>query len=323
MKLDNTTQILFSPYDREVANPKRWNIHSKDEFIKFIERNNGASDCYTSVYPLDGTIDKITFDLDDEKRGVVGVAPEARRLYGWLLMKGYNVIPVLSGKKGIHLHLLLRPKKYDDAKGLLTKATYSILCDVFGYDEGKKIKSVFIDSSLIGDIGQLIRIPNTLRPPENLAWCTYLPADWVKMTTPELVSHMKSPMTYDYDLDGTFPTLDTFPEPPAEIIKWKIVEDTEPAHPIKDNKFLKGLLRPCLYRHMMSYHPGHAVRVASTVDLLQFFEPAKVLEMYRVLEWDEWDPDETMRQIYSCRHLKPYSCKRLRQLGIPRLCCVE
>jgi len=322
MKLDTTTQMLFSPFDREVANPKRWRIHNKGDFIKFIDQNNGVADCYSSIYPSDSTIDKVYFDLDSPD-GVVGSVGEARKLYVWLLAEGFNVVPIITGKKGFHFYLLLKPKQYDDAKKLLTSATLSILSRCFGYSENGVIKTTMVDPHVIGDIRRISRVPNTLRPPENLTWCTFLPDDWVKMSTAELVSHMKSPVTYNYDLDGVFPTLEDFPDPPAEIIKWKTFEGAESARPIKDNRFLKNLLRPCLYRHMMSDHPGHAVRVASTVDLLQFFEPTKVLEMYRVLGWTDWDPDETLKQIHSCRHLKPYGCKKLRQLGIPRLCCVE
>lgn len=322
MKLDQTTQSLFSPFDREVANPKRWRIHNKGEFIRFIENNSGRADCFSSIYPADGSIDKIYFDLDDPK-GIVACRDEAEQLYSWLVMKGFNVIPVLSGKKGFNLYLLLKSKQYENSKKLLTKATYSILCDAFGYDkETGEVKTDYVDAHPIGDVRRISRIPNTLRPPENLTWCTYLPEDWVKMSTAELVSQMKSPRTYEYDLDGTFPMLEEFRDPPSEIMKRKIIESVEPARPMKGNVFLKNLLRPCLYRHMMSDHPGHAVRVAATVDLLGFFEPSKILEMYRVLNWTRWDPDLTLNQIYSCRHLKPYGCKKLRQLGIPEVCCV-
>ncbi|MBU1037411.1 hypothetical protein KKF32_05340 [Patescibacteria group bacterium] len=321
MKLDPTTEMLFSPFDREVGNPRRWRIHTENDFIKFIEQNNGASDCYSSIYPADGTVDKIFFDIDSQN-GVTGALDESRRLYTFLLSRGFNVIPILSGKKGFHFYLLLQPKQYDNAKSRLTRATLSVLSECFGYSDDGVIKTATVDPHIIGDIRRISRIPNTLRPPLNLTWCTYLPPDWVKMTTAELIGQMKSPIKYDYDLDGSFPTLDDFPDPPAEIMKWKEIEVIEPARPINDNTFLKKLLRPCLYRHMMSDHPGHAVRVASTVDLLQFFEPAKIVEMYRALGWTDWDPDETMKQIESCRRLKPYGCKKLRQLGIPEACCI-
>lgn len=322
MKLDSTTRMLFSPFTREVANPRRWRIHSEEEFVKFIERNNGVSDCYSSVYPSDGTLCKIFFDIDSSD-GVMGSVEDARKLYSWLLAEGFNVVPIITGKKGFHFYLLLKPKQYENAKMLLTKATYSILCSVFGQSEDGEINTANVDPSVIGDIRQISRIPNTLRPPSNSTFCTYLPPeDWIKMDSVGLINHMKSPHIYDYSLDGIMPSLEDFPDPPIEIMTRKIVESIEPARPMKGNIFLKNLLRPCLYRHMMSNHPGHSVRVASTVDLLGFFEPRKILEMYRVLNWTRWDPELTLEQIYSCRHLSPYGCKRLRQLGIPEACCI-
>jgi len=320
MKLDATTQMLFSPFeDREVANPSRRHVRNIDDFIRFIEQNNGVADCFSSVYPADGTIDKIFFDIDS--KGVAGSVEDARKLYSHLLMKDLNVIPIISGKKGFHFYVLLKPKRYKEAKTLLTKAAYSILYEVFGSDNGK-INVGTVDPHIIGDIRRISRVPNTLRPPENLTWCTYLPEDWVKMSTAELVEQMKSPHTYDYILDGETPTLHDFPEPPIEITEWNPVESTTAIHPMKGNIFLKNLLRPCLYRHMMMNEPRHDVRVASTIDLLGFFTPQEIFEIYEVLGWKDWDPKLTWSQIESCKGFKPYGCKRLRNLGIPEVCCI-
>jgi hypothetical protein len=321
MKLDQTTRILFSPFNREVGNPRRWRIQTEDEFIRFIENNSGRADCFTSIYPEDHSIDKIFWDLDDPK-GIVGCRDEAERLYSWLMKNGFNAIPILSGKKGFHIYLLLKSKQYENAKMLLTKATYSILYSVFGQSEDGKINTTRIDPSVIGDIRRISRIPNTLRCPSNSSFCTYLPEDWIKMDTVDLITHMKSPHVYEYSLDGIMPTLDDFPESPLEITERAPIMNTTPIQPIKDNIYLKNLLRPCLYRHMVMDEPRHDARVASTADLLGFFEPRKVFEIYRALGWTDWDPDETLKQIESCRNLRPYGCKKLKQLGIPEACCV-
>ena len=314
--------MLFSPFEREVGNPRRWRIYTEEEFIKFIEQNNGVSDCFSSVYPSDGTIVVIFFDIDSPD-GVVGSVEDARKLYSWLLAEGFNVVPIITGKKGFHFYLLLKPKQYENAKTLLKKATYSILYSVFGQSEDGKINTANVDPSVIGDVRQISRIPNTLRPPSNSTFCTYLPPeDWIKMDTAELIIHMKSPHVYDYRLDGIMPTLEDFPEPPIEITKWNPIVDTTPIHPIKDNTFLKNLLRPCLYRHMMMDEPRHDARAASTADLLVYFTPQKIFEIYSALAWKDWDPEITMEQILSCKHLSPYGCKRLRQLKIPKICCL-
>ena len=322
MKLNGATQLLFGGFPREVADPRRRLVYGSGQFEKFVEQRDGVTDCYTSLYSQDGAIDKVFWDFDDPK-GIIGCREDAERLYTWLLAKDFNVIPVLSGKKGFHIYLLLKPKWYKNGKELLTKATYSIMCDAFGYDDDTgKIETAKADPHIIGDVRRITRIPNTLRPPENMTWCTYLPEDWVKMSTAELVNHMKSPHSYDYDLSGHYPTLDEFPEPPVEITRWEPQGGVTPIFPIKGNIFLKNLLRPCLYRNMMSDHPGHAARVASTVDLLDFFSPEEIYEMYRTLGWGDWDPEVTLMQIESCKGLKPYGCKKLRSLGVPEVCCV-
>ncbi len=321
MKLDATTQMLFSPFEgREVANPRRRNIRHMGDFERFIQQSNGVTDCYSSVYPYDGVIDKIFFDIDSSS-GLKGSVEDAKKLYSHLLVKDLNVIPIITGKKGFHFYVLLKPKRYKNAKTLLTKATYSILYDVFGCDNGK-INVATVDPHIIGDIRRISRIPNTLRPPENLTWCTYLPEDWVTMNTVELVEQMKSPHTYNYNLGVQSPTLHDFPEPPIEITEWNPVKNNSSIHALKGNVFLKNLLRPCLYRHMMMSEPRHDVRVASTIDLLGFFTPEEILEMYSTIGWKDWSPKLTWSQIESCKRFKPFGCKRLRNFSIPEVCCI-
>lgn len=320
MEIDPITRRLFSPFDREVGNPKRKRIYSLSDFIFFVERNNGIRDCYVSLYAMNGVIDKIFFDLDSDS-GLSGCLEDARRLYSWMVDEGYDVIPVLSGKKGFHFYLLLKPMKYPDSKLLLRRATYGILCEVFGTGEGK-IKTASVDPHPIGDVRRMVRIPNTLRPPENLTWCTYLPSDWLDMDVLELIEHMKSPHVYDYPLDGKRPTLYDFPEPPVDVTEWRPVGKTTPIR-VKGHTILQNVLRPCLYRHLVGDpEPPHVVRVAATIDLLNFFTEEEIFEMYKSLGWRDWDPDITRYQIRSCKGLKPYSCKKLRQLGIPEVCCV-
>jgi len=205
LRLDGTTIRLFSPFKREVANPKRKPIWSLRQFVKFIEENNGRNDCYTSVYPLDETIDKIFLDLDGPK-----ALEDAKAIYEYVyLEQDIPVIPVASGKKGIHLYILLKPKTYENPSNLLSMVTYRILEDTFG----EKVKETSVDPHVIGDVRRICRIPNTLRPPENLNWCTYLPPHkFVEMTETELVKHIKSPHIYEYDLNGRYLTLHDLPK---------------------------------------------------------------------------------------------------------------
>lgn len=323
MKPDSTTLHLFGDMPREVATPKRKVIRRVSEFARFIEENNGIHDCYTSVYPLTGMVDEIFFDLDGPKS-----LGDTKKMYGWLRNEGYSVIPVASGKKGFHLHILLKPRKYEDepteslesVKHLLLRASLSVLSSIFG---GGKETSVSVDPHPIGDVRRICRIPNTLRPPENLNWCTYLPPDdFLDMTEEDVARHIKSPHSYEYDFDGKLPELTDFPEPEGfELKTWEPVGYETPIIPSSGNEFLRRVLRPCLYRRILGPMPSHSVRVASTVDLLKHFSSETVFNIYRQLGWADWDPDKT-RYYIEHAPTKSYSCRKLRRLGIPSVCCV-
>jgi len=318
MKLDQTTLKLFSPFYREVATPSRRVVHSLGEFSKFIDENNGRRDVFTSVYPLTGEIDKIFVDIDNPN--ISEALQDAKILYSYLRNEGYAVIPVVSGKKGFHLYLLLKPKKYENAKELLTAVTYSILARAFN---GKT--EVSVDPHPIGDVRRICRVPNTLRPPENLNYCTYLPPNgFLDMTEKDIAQHMKSPHHYNYDFNGDMPTLEDFEVVEGlDFEKFSPVGNQTPIIPSKGDEFLKRVLRPCLYRHMIGKNPKHAVRTASTADLFNAgFDAETIFNAYARLGWSDWNPEVTRYQIEHCRYLKPYSCRKLRKLGIPSVCCI-
>ena len=263
-----------------------------------------------------------------------GAFEEACKLHLWLIENGYNVIPVVSGKKGFNEYILLKAKQYPDeteAKKLLKNATHWILCQVFGYGKDNRIiKTDTIDPQIIGDVRRVSRIQNTLRPPENLTWCTYLPLDFPDMDIGEITLLMKEPQMIEYDISMSLPTLDDFPEAPENVRVRKtkqkpITTQHKGSVQIRDHTILKDILRPCLYRHLMMRNPLDIVRVAVTADLQQFFTRKEIFEMYNSLGWQDWDPQKTMYWIDSIgdRDLHPCGCKKLRELGIPNQGCEE
>jgi len=316
MKIDSTTLHLFGEMPREMGNPSRITVYNIEQMSRFIEENNGVRDVYTSVYPLNGVIDKIFFDLDGK-----GALDDAKKIYKWLKEKGFCGIPIASGKKGFHLYVLLKPAKYgDETKKLLLKASLSILQSVFK-DEKSYIS---VDPHPIGDVRRICRVPNTLRPPQNLNLCTYLPPDsFLDMTEEDVTVHIKSPHVYEYEFDGKLPTLKDFPEPEGYDLKeWKPIQNEIPIITKDGNVFLRNVLRPCLYRRLLTPEPPHHVRVAATIDLLKFFSPEEILNFYSQLGWSDWEPKTTYYQIEHCKGLKAYSCRKLRRLGVPSVCCV-
>jgi len=320
--LDKTTLKLFGKYPREVGNPARTIVRNQKQLENFIINNDGLNDCFVSCYPQSGELDKVSFDLDGK-----GASSEAKQLYKNLLTQNFSVIPVVTGKKGFHLHIRLTPKKYinttDTGKKLLLNATLKLLEDAFGTNEKGELNCKTVDSHPFGDIRRLIRIPNTLRPPENRNYCTYLPPDnFLNMTESEIAQHMKSIHSYNFNNGDNLPTLDEFPETKVRskvYLKDQIAEDTKIT---AKSRILKNVLRPCLYRHIISANPRHDIRVAVTFDLLNFFTSTQIFNMFHQLNWKDWNPETTKYQIEKCRGFHPYSCKTLIKKGIPRECCV-
>lgn len=348
MKLDSTTLQLFSPFQREVANPKRQMIKNQAGFERFIEFNNGVKDCFCDLYtyPFNGVIDKMYFDFDGINGGFEIALPYAQDFYQFLTEdKGLNVIPVASGKKGFNLYVILKPEDYgDNAKKLLYDVQYSLIVEAFGPvtavtvedKEGSEHPSlrnedglIYLDPKTIGDIRRFVRIPNTLRPPENTNYCTYLPRNFfLVFKSEDVAGYMKNPHTYDYSFNskkalGDFPIFPDLYEKIGHLNGGTAVDMGTRLKPSGGSEFLKRLLRPCLFRHMITKEPRHDVRVASTVDLLNAgINPETIFEVYKGLGWGDWDSETTNYQIKNVKYLKPYSCKKLRQRGIPQVCCV-
>ena len=337
--MDQTTLELFGRTPREVGNPQRYPIYNLKQLQKFKDNNNGISNCYVSLYPSNYLIDKVFFDFD---YGLT-VLEDTKAVFRYLTDQGDKVIPVVSGKKGYHLYWLLKPHIYGpDVKVLLTKATYRIIHEVFGEftqqsvigDDGKqrqifrtKDRIIAIDPACAGDISRLVRIPNTLRPPQNTSYCTYLPPDnFLDMTESEILHHHKSQHHYRFDTDRTgCPLLTDFEYDLDTNFKehqqWQTL--SKPITTSNPNIFLKNILRPCIYNRITIQHPTHLIRVIATIDLLNMgFNPESILDVYSTLGWEDFDKHTTQKHILHCRKYKPYSCTKLRQLGIPTQCCV-
>jgi hypothetical protein len=308
--LDPTTRFLFNSYPRELGK-KRNLIRDEEEFVTKIDMMNGADEVFTNVNPMDGSINKIFIDFDGKF-----ALEESQKVYQYLISKNIPAIPIASGKKGVHIYAIFRSRKGEDNKEVLYKATKSIFIGALG-DTNKSV-----DPHVVGDLRRLCRVPNTLRPPENASYCTYLPPGkgFLEMRDKDLWWYLRG--THDYDFEHE---IDRSGKPEfkdvmlPEIEKQKVTFTNpcpnEEVKPYVDNEHLKQLLRPCLYRLMTIEEPRHLVRVASTGELLKAdFKPKEILAMYRTLKWRDFDEGYTLYQI---EHCKPISCSKskLKQMG--------
>ena len=345
MEIDKNTFLLFSPFNRNVGNPYQFGIKSQKDFEDFLIRNNGLNDCSASVYADDGVIDKIWFDFDGE-----GAIEEAKKLYDYLKFLECKVIPVISGKKGIHLHLLVSStisvNEYD-ARVQLMDACQSIIRNGLGIKDWKQ--KTTLDWSKLGAITSTCRIPNTLRPPANTTWCSYLPEDWSKLSNNEIWDYAKS--SHDFEYTGEVYNLSFFIDNIknssgfSKYVKRSneynvlskstslvLSESTVSTYKIPDDlkQFLEPLMRPCLFRHIFRANPGNDVRVAATIDFVDSgLSVDQILEIYSRLGWENFNEGITREKveyiadrIYN-KDLQAYSCSKLRYLQIPRLCCYD
>lgn len=344
--LDSTTLFLFSPFEREVAIPSRQTIKGIQHFLDFIDINNGINDCYCDIftYPFNHVINKIYFDIDGVIGGMEEALPYAQLFYQYLTEeRNLNVIPVASGKKGFNLYVLLKEKKYDDAKDLLKKVSYSLITGCFGHispvtykdeegsdhpnlaqvDEyGNFLHLICIDPRVIGDVRRFSRIPNTLRPPENRAYCTYLNPDKFKtMSVEDVYRAVKRKHRYNHDLSSYVTLHDIGVDPKLEdkihgsILNKVNLELNIDSNFIAKSELLELALRPCLYRNMISPEPRHDIRVASTADLLASgFKVNEIVRMYRELGWTDWDEAKTRYQILHCKPIN-HKKRTLREIG--------
>jgi len=303
--IDALTIQLFGLFPREVANPQRVPCYSLEQFKYFLSYNEGLHDCYTSVYPFSGEVDKIFYDFDGHARGL----EDARRVYSWLIENHFTAVPIASGKKGIHLYVLLMPHMYETPKELLTNASYYILQQVFGNDYLKSTA----DPHVIGDIRRITRIPNTRRPPDNTMWCVPLPQEFVASSWIDIINWCKMP----HEFPRCTPSRKTLFDFPKVELPYMLLEADLPKFdmPKNVNYLLENMLSPCLYRGIMVSNPPHAIRVAATSELLMFLKPHQIADVYSKLGWVDYDFETTLSQIESCKKYRTFSCKKLRMIG--------
>ena len=326
MILNKAHFLLFSPFFREVGK-KRKVVQNLREWLNEIAKLDGFDDVFTSVYPLDGTVDKIFFDIDD-KDDIERAFAVACQLYESLRKKNYTLIPVFTGGKGFHIYVLLEPRKYskvcvEKKKRLLANATYFLLEEAQLIENDKVVKQ--IDTHVIGDLRRLTRVPNTLRTNKR-AYCIFLPDNFTKLNIEEIIELSKhlSP-DYSYKIND-LPTLFDFPVVlrGAKEEEFKRLDRERSIRvPANVREYLKRLLRPCIFHELLKEEPEHHIRVAATIDLLNLgFSPEEIIQIYSRLGWVDFDWKKTSYQVYQIaeKGYRPYSCRKLREIVGKRYC---
>ena len=355
MTVDLLTRTLFGLFPRDVSNPTRRSIWSIHELNRFIEENDKINDCFISVYndstfdqqgrkrsetpegiiPEDKlVIDKVFFDFDNRighnpVQPMSTVLSESQAVARWLIAKGIQIVPLASGKKGVHLLALMSPKTYSEPKKALRNFAMYVLESVSDQP------FLTCDTHVLGDVRRISRIPNTSRPPENTSYCTYIPVDlFLKMTTVDLYNWSKTrtyidnfqirQKTYENTLDEYL----TF-EPKRkryyisngftdESLNTNSAGLTTVTIQTTAHQRLEAILRKCIYSSLTDKDPRHHIRVAATIDLLRAnLSVDTIVNLYSQLGWVDFREAKTREQIEQIRSqgYESYHCSRIRELG--------
>ena len=131
-----------------------------------------------------------------------------------------------------------------------------------------------------------------------------------------------------HSLENSYSFICLKPEASIEVAHFETPTETYPINrviePSKPDEYLKRLLRPCLYTMIRTKNPSHIVRREAAVNLLTIGRsPEEIFDLFRRLNWADWNPETTAYQISTCLNLHHASCSLLRKNGIPTRCCIS
>jgi len=321
---------LFYPFKRTVG-LYRSPVSSYSQFKDYVDRNNGIRDCFCSVYPSNLVVDKIFIDIDN-KTHPKDVVDVAARLFESILYKGVRVVPTFSGRKGFHIIIRtekLSPQDCPNLKGVLKAASVVLIASAMGEDPKDLARgglSSYVDPRTIGDLQRIMRIPNTLRPPDNKLWCVPLPTCFPSMSIDDILEYASEPHIQSYPetrlanlVELAKPIISEFPDIAVAPYTTPVVDVGEG---LLSASVIRKLMRPCLWNRINDPNPSHDVRLAATADLLNLgYSPDQLVEFYSRLGWVDFSHELTAKAVKRCVNLHPYSCKTLRFKGIPKVCC--
>jgi hypothetical protein len=227
--------------------------------------------------------------------------------YFWNL--GEEPLVTFSGSKGFHVWLPLIPEPRAKAKDL-EHATLSILWEAGVIDYvGGHSSGMPVDSTTIGDVRQLARIPNTLRPPANEYWCTWLPETFLTWSAKKLDQWVRRPHYYN-DTPVRKSKICDFKTQDYGMLRDYMKERLN-AHTAVLVAEAKGGDKESLVKYFTPFmaesivrsivydaEPPHKVRFIATKAMLEKgFPPDIILQKFSQCGWIDFDVEITAMQI--------------------------
>lgn len=148
--------FTFIPFgEREVGNPYRTRIKSKEELERFIFYNNGVNPNFISISSRLNNLDYlITVPFDFDKNEIYDeddTLNDAIKLYNFFNRNNVPTFLMYSGMKGFHVHAFVEINFYPN----------NIIRD-FQTMVSKSLDLKTVDNHVFGQSNRLMRIPNTI-----------------------------------------------------------------------------------------------------------------------------------------------------------------
>lgn len=293
--IDQTTLKLYSPFEREVGKYRK-QIHSQRDFENYLSYANGVEESYVSVYDMSFQIDRMLFDFDKD-----GFLQTAKKVQSWADENDFPVVPVVTGKKGIQLSILSKSFSVSDPRQTVSNIANYIIKQSLNIKTWNEAPCV--DWTVCGNYRALSRIPNTLRPPENVSYASYLPATFVEMNESEVYSFSKSPHNFEYDMQPKR----SFLELPftsewdfvgtshsrSESVKFK-----NEFNPTDVVRFLEGIISHSLLSKVLVPNPQHRVRIRFALEMFDHgFSVQECVNILSKLHWHDYNESITRRYL--------------------------
>lgn len=233
--------LLFPSYPREFAKPCRFFVKSKKELMNYINKYNGKTRCFCSIYNYcqenkTPVIDKVFLDLD---RSV----EDARKVHEWLNKHDLSHVILFSGK-GFHIYIFTEPTlAKDELRG------FQIFLE--------KELGISIDHQTIGDVARMATIPFTLNT-KRMRYCIPLTEDQLYLSEKE-ISDLAKKQFHEAIIYGQKKLiLSPYSSYCSQTVDFfeKIEESNAE---IDEDKFLKAL-PSCIAYHLKKKNPNHRER---------------------------------------------------------------
>jgi len=179
------TDRIFNSFPREFASPYRMPVGSRKEFVRKVSAMNHTSSVYGSIYGYNNArdmvdmVDKLYFDIDSHSPPQAWEAMRTlvSRLKGEVGITDDSLTVTYTGKKGWHVYVHMEDQLGGKGIRVDGERFNNLKKKMRGLQEYLTRDIPEADTSVLGDLRQIARVPGVTRPDTGQA-CIMVPPEW-------------------------------------------------------------------------------------------------------------------------------------------------